>query len=408
MAETAQPDSASKFLPYGRQWVDDEDIQAVEDTLRRDWITQGQGVADFEADLAAYCGASYAVAVSSGTAALHLGCMVLGISPHKAAITSPLTFSASANCVAYCGGRPDFADIRKETLNIDPDALRTRLSEYPYPDDPSVIIPVHFGGQPCDMEALARAAHEHGLGIIEDASHALGSSWQDREGTWHRVGSCSHSDLTVFSFHPVKHITTGEGGAVLTNDEELYHRLCELRSHGVTRDPEKLVRHEEGPWYYEMQSLGYNYRITDFQCELGRRQLKKADHWVNIRRKLARRYEVGLDSMPWLEYRDEGTDVVSSYHLFTIRLRGERGIQARRAVFEALRASGVGVQVHYVPVHSHPYYEANYGYTRGMYPVAEDHYSRCMSLPLFPKMEICDVDYVLDTLRDCASLLGNA
>ncbi len=380
-------------LPYGRQWLDDDDLEAVVRVLRGEWLTQGPAVAAFEDALAAACGARFAVAVSSGTAALHLACLAAGVGPGDVGITSPITFVASANCIAYCGGKPVFADVDPRTACMDPRALeevRTRRR-------PKVIIPVDFAGQPADLPAIYLLAKMCGATLIQDAAHSLGASYE-YAGVWHKVGSCKHADMTTLSFHPVKHITTGEGGAVLTNSADLYKRLLRLRTHGVTKEPTELSR-ADGPWYYEQHDLGYNYRITDVQCALGLSQLAKLERFVRRRRELVEEYRRGLaDAQGQVEVLPELPGRRSSYHLLVVRLL-QGGSARRRAVYDRLHAAGIRAQVHYYPVHLQPWYREWYGYAEGAYPQAEAYYQTCLSLPLFPRMSEGDVRRVVHVLR---------
>jgi UDP-4-amino-4,6-dideoxy-N-acetyl-beta-L-altrosamine transaminase len=360
--------------------------------LRGDWLTQGPAVAAFERALAENCGARYAVAVASGTAALHLACLAAGVGPGDVGVTSPITFVASANCIAYCGGTPCFADVDPLTVNLDP----TGLEEVCVRRKPKVIIPVDFAGQPADLPAIQSIARRHGALVIEDAAHALGAAYED-DGRWHRAGSCTHSDLAILSFHPVKHITTGEGGAVLTNSPDLYARLQSLRSHGITREPALLTRND-GPWYYEQHDLGYHYRITDIQCALGLSQLRKLGRFVERRRQFVDRYREGLaDLSGELNLLVEKSGRHSSYHLLVARLQGET--ERRRRVFERLAQRGIRCQVHYIPVHLQPWYREHLGCRPGDFPNAEAYYAGCISLPLFPAMTDGDVDRVVDALR---------
>ena len=381
-------------LPYGRHCLSDQDIQAVVDVLRSDRITQGTMVDRFEEALAAYCGSTYAVAVSSGTAALHLACLATGLGPGKDLITSPITFVASANCALFCGGTPGFVDIDPRTYNLDPDRLEASLAS----DErgPGIVVPVHFAGQPCDMVRISAIARKHGWMVIEDACHALGATWRDSEGVQHRVGSCSHSDAAVFSFHPVKHMTTGEGGAVLTNDPTFRDRLLSLRSHGITRDPGQMMK-DDGPWYYEMQDLGYNYRITDFQCALGLNQLTKVEDWVLRRREIASQYDHAFGDIDEVVTPFQASSTDSAYHLYVLQTTGLQE-KNRREVFESLRARGIGTQVHYIPVHLHPFYAKNFGFAEGDFPKAEAYYRRCFSLPIYPAMADEDVHRVVDAV----------
>ena len=372
------------LLPYGRQWLDDEDIQAVVETLRSDWLTTGPKVQEFEDALAAWVGAEYAVAVSSGTAALHAAAYAAGIGPGDEVITTPLTFAATANCVLYQGGTPIFADIDSETLNVDPKEVEKKITSRT-----KAIIPVHFTGQPCDMDAIAEIVSRHGLMVIEDAAHALGAEYRGQ-----RVGSLS--DMTVFSFHPVKLITTGEGGAVVTDEPELARRLRIFRNHGITTEARE--RQEAGDWFYEMVDLGYNYRLTDIQCALGLSQMDKLDDWLARRRDIAKRYDRAFAELPEVVIPVMKEDRISAWHLYVIRLDPERLRVGRAEVFAALRAENIGVNVHYIPVHLHPYYRKRFGYKRGDYPMAEAAYNQLITLPIFPRMTDGDGQDVIDAV----------
>jgi UDP-4-amino-4,6-dideoxy-N-acetyl-beta-L-altrosamine transaminase len=381
------------FLPYGRQWIDEEDIKAVVEVLRSDWITQGPKIAEFEEKFANYCGSKYAVAVSSGTAALHIACLAAGIKSGDEVITSPITFVASSNCILYCGAKPVFADIQPDTFNIDPEEIQSKITE-----KTKAIIPVHFAGHPVEMEEISQIAKQNNLLIIEDACHALGAQWKDSSGKWQKIGNCSHSDMAIFSFHPVKHITTGEGGMVTTNSEELYERLKLFRTHGITKDPKRL-KENHGPWYYEMHQLGYNYRITDFQCALGIKQLEKLDDFIKRRRQIATLYNKDLGDMEEIITPQERKDVRSSYHLYVIQLNLERLKATRKDIFENLKKERIGVQVHYIPVHLQPYYQKTLNYKKGDLPKAEKYYERTITLPLFPKMTDSEVERVVEVLK---------
>jgi perosamine synthetase len=360
--------------------------------LNGDWLTQGPAVGAFEEALAESCGARRAVAVSSGTAALHLACLAAGVGPGDFGITSPITFVASANCVAYCGGIPGFADIDSNTACLDAAALEAVCGRR----TPKVVIPVDFAGQPADLPAIQAVARRHGALVIEDAAHSLGASYE-HDGRWYRTGSCAHADLAILSFHPVKHITTGEGGAVLTNSPELYAKLQRLRTHGITRDGALLTRND-GPWYYEQHDLGYNYRITDIQCALGMSQLRKLSRFVQRRRALVERYREALADLAGdLTLLLEEPGKRSSYHLLVAQIQG--GAERRRRVFEALAARNIRCQVHYIPVHLQPWYQEHVGTCEGDFPRAEAFYDGCLSLPLFPAMADSDVDRVADALR---------
>jgi len=379
-------------LPYGRQWIDEDDIAAVVDVLRGDWLTQGPAIEAFEKALAEYCGARFAVVVSSGTAALHLACLAAGVDRGDVGLTSPISFVASANCVAYCGGTPAFCDVEPATVTLDPSAVELACKRL----KPRVVIPVDFAGQPADLAAIYEIAHRHGALLIEDAAHSLGASYDDQRREI-RVGSCVHADLAVLSFHPVKHITTGEGGAVLTNDEAMYGALLSLRTHGITKDPTILTR-DDGPWYYEQHNLGFNYRITDIQCALGLAQLQKLPSFVLRRRELVQRYVEQLSNLSGeVSLLTEVPGRRSSYHLLIARLSGGR--HQRRRVFDSLQAQGIRTQVHYSPVHLQPWYRRRFGYRDNDFPHAEHYYESCVTLPLFPRMTDRDVDRVAGALR---------
>ncbi|UCF31672.1 MAG: UDP-4-amino-4,6-dideoxy-N-acetyl-beta-L-altrosamine transaminase [bacterium] len=380
---------SKRFIPYGRQWITDEDIEAVVDVLRSDWITQGPTVESFEGAFAEYCGARYAVAVANGTAALHLAALAAEFDTTDEVITSPVTFVASANCILYAGANPVLADINEENICIDPDRVAERIT-------PSTrgVIPIHFAGHPCDMPRLWEIAKEHGLILIEDAAHALGASYS-WEGQTFKVGSCAHSHMTTFSFHPVKHITSGEGGMITTNDEYIFKKLLLFRSHGITREPD-LIGNVEGPWYYEMKALGFNYRITDIQCALGLSQMKRLDTFISRRRKIAQTYNKAFENIEELILPQESTWANSSWHLYVIQFR----TLDRLDVFNRLREKGLGVNVHYIPIYRHPFYRKSLSHHYGDFPVAERYYARVLTLPLFPLMKKDDISYVVDMVRE--------
>lgn len=382
------------MIPYGRQDVSEEDIREVVDVLRSDWITQGPAVENFEAAVAAYCNVPYAVAVSSGTAALHLACRALGLGPGDILWTSTNTFVASANCALYCGASVDFVDIDPRTYALSVESLETKLRDAQRRGAlPKVVVPVHFAGQSCQMSEIRTLSEQYGFKIIEDAAHAIGGSYRNE-----RIGNCKFSDLTVFSFHPVKVITTGEGGMVVTRDRLLYQQLMLLRSHGVTRDANGMTRKPEGSWYYEQVDLGYNYRITDIQAALGVSQMRRIEAFVRRRRELAQRYDRALQQLPvicpW-----QHPDVASAYHLYPIRIDPTRCQSSRARVFGAMRAAGIGVNVHYIPVHTQPYYQ-RLGFRPGTFPQAEKYYEQCMSLPLFATLSEADQDRVIRSLGE--------
>lgn len=376
-----------KLLPYGHQWIDEEDIKAVIEVLRSDWITQGPKVAEFEKEFAKYVRARYAVAVNSGTAALHTACFAAQIEKGDEVMTTPITFAASANCVLYQGGTPVFADIKEDTLNIDPEEIKKKINQ-----KTKALIPVDFTGLPVDLEEIQKIARKYNLVIIEDASHALGATYKDS-----KIGSIS--DMTIFSFHPVKHITTGEGGMITTNNKEYYERLKLFRTHGITKDKDKLLKYD-GPWYYEMQELGYNYRLTDFQCALGLSQLKKIDRIIQRRREIVQKYNCEFKDMPEIKIPENNSFYSNpTWHIYMIQLNLERLKAGRKEVFEALRAENIGVNVHYIPIHLQPYYQKRFGYNLGDFPKAENYYSRAITLPIFPKMTDKDIDDVIKAVK---------
>jgi len=382
-------------LPYGRQCLTEDDIQNVGNLLRTSHLTQGEKIEEFEQAICDFTGARYAVAVNSGTSALHIACLALEIGPGDEGITSPNTFVASANCLVYCGAKPVFADIDSATYNIAPGRIAEKMTL-----QTKVIIPVHFAGQSCDMQAIKELTEEHKKKygqrpyIIEDASHALGSFYQDRP-----VGSCHYSDMTIMSFHPVKHITTGEGGMVITNDHELWQRLRRLRSHGITSEEAEFQNFDapersDQPWYYEQIELGYNYRITDIQCVLGLSQLEKLPLFMKRRREIVEQYNTKLANAANLSIPQEAEDCLSNFHLYVPLFSfPEVGID-RGSYIKHLREQGLQSQVHYIPVHTQPYYIKNYATGWGDCPVAESYYQRCLSLPLHPAMANEDVEKV--------------
>jgi len=381
-------------IPYATQWISAGDVAAVSGALKSGWLTQGPGVREFEEKAAGYCGAKYAVAVSSGTAALHIAALAAGFKAGDEVITSPITFAASANCILYSGAKPVFADIDKRTYCIDPLKIKSAITR-----KTRGIIPVHFGGHPCEMPKVQKLARENGLKVIEDAAHAIGATYGYR-GREFKVGSCAHSDMTVFSFHPVKHITSGEGGMVTTNDEGLYRKLLLLRSHGITRDASLMEKKGEGPWYYEMVELGYNYRVSDFQCALASSQLDRLDGFVRRRREIVEMYNSSFRDTKELVTPYEKPGSQSSYHLYVVQLRSID----RKKAFEALSARGLGVNVHYIPVYTMPYYR-KLGFKMGLCPAAEGYYKKAITLPLYPKMSDEDVEYVIRAVKDTMDAL---
>jgi UDP-4-amino-4,6-dideoxy-N-acetyl-beta-L-altrosamine transaminase len=383
----------AKAIPYGRQSVSEADVAAVIEVLKSEWLTQGPAVERFERAVADACGAKYAVAVNSGTSALHIACLAGGLGSGNVLWTSPNTFVASANCALYCGGRVDFVDIDPRTYNMSVGRLEEKLRQAGSPGElPKIVIPVHFAGQSCEMVRIAELSREYGFAVIEDASHAIGGGYR---GT--PVGSCAYSDMAVFSFHPVKIITTGEGGMVLTNRQDLHEKLLLFRSHGITRNPDAMVGESQGPWYYQQVELGFNYRMNDMQAALGVSQLRRLKEFVERRRHLAQRYNAAFlelpVTLPW-----QHPDASSAHHLYVLRLKTDEWRKSRRRVFEELRAAGIGVNVHYIPVSMQPYYR-RLGFRPGDFPEAEKYYYEAITLPLFVSLSEEDQDYVIDTVR---------
>lgn len=381
-------------IPYARQSISEADVAAVVEALHSDWLTQGPRIQRFEQAVAGYCGARHAIAVSSGTAALHLACLALDLGPGDVLWTSANTFAASANCARYCGADVDFVDIDPRTYNLSIPALAAKLERAERAGRlPKVLVPVHFGGQSCDMHAIGALASRYGFRVVEDASHAVGAEHRSA-----KVGACPHADMAVFSFHPVKVMTSGEGGMLLTSDEALARRLRLLRTHGITRDAHEMQGESEGPWYYEQVALGYNYRMTDLQAALGASQLARLDQFLARRRELVRRYDESLKGLP-LTTPVEDAQGRSAWHLYAIQLELEALGRSRRTVFERMRAAGVLVNVHYIPVHLQPYYR-DLGFRRGDFPASERFYERALSLPLFFDLTDADQDRVCAVLRE--------
>ena len=370
-----------KMIPYGRQTIEEDDIQAVVDVLRSDYLTTGPKIAEFEKMVADYVGAKYAVAISNGTSALHAACFAAGIQPGDEVITTPLTFAASANCVLYCGGTPVFADVDPKTYNIDPEDIRRKIT-----DKTKAIIAVHLAGQPCDMDEIHKIAKEHDLLVIEDGAHALGSVYKGK-----KVGTLS--DMTTFSFHPVKPITTGEGGMIVTDNEQFYQKMMLFRSHGITRE-ENLMTRNDGPWFYQQLDLGYNYRITDIQCALGCSQMKKLDRFLARRKQIVARYNEAFADCENIITPYQLPETESGWHLYIVQVKN----CDRRKVFEALREQGIAVNVHYIPVYMHPYYQ-EHGYKDVHCKNAEEIYSHIISLPLYPTLTEEQQQYVIETLK---------
>jgi len=375
----------AEFLPYGRQSVDEDDISAVVETLRSDWLTTGPKVGEFEEAFAAWIGARYAVSFSSGTAALHGAAFAAGLGAGDEAITSPLTFAATANCVLYQGGKPVFADVRQDTLNIDPEFIAARITPHT-----KALLPVDYAGHPADLDELHEIADRHGLTIIEDACHALGAGYRGR-----RVGSISH--MTVFSFHPVKHLTTGEGGMVTTDNPRFAETLRKFRNHGISSEARE--RQIQGQWHYEMVLLGFNYRLTDVACALGLRQLAKLERNLARRREIAAKYSEALHTLSGVTLPIVRDDVLPAWHLYPVRFDLDSLSVSRTQIFQALRAENIGINVHYIPVHLHPYYRERFAFKPGDYPMAESGYERLISLPMFHAMTDQDVNDVITAVR---------
>lgn len=373
------------FLSYGKQTISDSDIQAVVEVLKSDYLTTGPFVKEFEDKVANYVGAKYAVAVSNGTAALHMACFAAGIKESDEVIVSPMTFVASANAVLYCGGTPIFADIDPVTYNIDPDRIEEKIT-----NKTKAIIPVDFSGQSVDMDRIKEIADKHDLIIIEDAAHALGSEYKGR-----KVGS--QADMVEFSFHPVKPITTAEGGILTTNSEDLYKKMMIFRTHGITRNQE-ILNENHGPWYYEQQHLGYNYRLTDVQSALGTSQMSKINDFITRRREIVNQYSEAFNELKEIATPFEAEFSNSGWHIYVIKIKPELLTVTRKEIFEALQAENIGVNVHYLPVYLHPYYR-DLGYAKGMCPNAEELYENMITLPLFPSMSNEDVNDVVDAVK---------
>ncbi|WP_119300850.1 UDP-4-amino-4,6-dideoxy-N-acetyl-beta-L-altrosamine transaminase [Dongia deserti] len=382
------------MIPYGRQWIDDADIQAVVDTLRSDWLTQGPAVGKLEAALADLCHAPHAVAANSATSALHIACLAIDVGPGDVVWTVPNTFVASANCARLCGADVDFVDIDPTTYNISVPALEHKLRKAAMIAGrlPKAVIPVHFSGRAPDQEAIWTLAKDYGFRVIEDASHSVGATHQGEP-----VGSCRSSDIAVFSFHPVKIVTTAEGGLATTRDAALADRMARLRTHGITKDQQLMSNKDEGGWYYEQIELGLNYRLTDMQAALGLSQLRRLYEFLRRRRELVARYERLLADVPvtrpLIDVLEE-----SAWHLYVIRIDPKRTGKTRRQVYDSMRAAGIGVQVHYIPVHLQPYYRA-LGFKPGDCPEAERYYEEALSLPLYPAMSNAEQDQVVDALK---------
>jgi len=380
-------DMSNHIIPYGRQFINEDDVKAVIETLKSDYLTQGPKIKEFESKFSDYVGAEYAVAVNNATAGLHLAAMSLDVKSGDNIIVTPMTFAASANCVRYCGGDVTFCDINPDTYLMDIDKLRTLLEKNPRGTFKGVIV-VDFAGYPHNLEEFRTLCDEYGLWLVEDACHAPGAWFTDSVGERQRSGNGKFADISVFSFHPVKHIATGEGGMVTTNNPDLYKKLCHFRTHGITKDPSMLQKCDGG-WYYEMQDLGFNYRLTDFQAALGVSQLTRADKGLVRRHEIARRYDDAFRNIPEIKTPYRAADIYHAFHLYIIQVPDRKGL------YDFLHESGVYAQVHYVPLHLMPYYR-QFGNKEGDLPVVEEYYRHCLSLPMFPTLTNEEQQYVID------------
>ncbi|NSZ86814.1 UDP-4-amino-4,6-dideoxy-N-acetyl-beta-L-altrosamine transaminase [Agrobacterium tumefaciens] len=382
------------FIPYGRQDIQESDIDAVVEVLKSDFLTQGPTVPSFEGKIAQYCDVSHAIAVNSATSALHIACLALGLGPGDTLWTTPITFVASANCALYCGAKVDFVDIDNDSYNLSPEALEVKLiSAAKKRCLPKIVVAVHLCGQPCDLKAIHRLSQKYGFSVIEDASHAIGARYEGEP-----IGSCRYSDIAVFSFHPVKIITSAEGGMAVTNNSELATKMRLLRSHGITREPTLMTHEPDGPWYYQQIELGFNYRMTDLQAALGLSQMTRLDTYVEKRHQLAARYDTKLKALP-LVLPAQRQDVISALHLYVVRLRVEEIEVSQQVVFKRMLGSGVGVNLHYIPIHLQPYYK-RMGFRKGDFPVSESYYAEAMSIPIYPSMSVDEQDGVIGALTE--------
>jgi len=374
------------FIPYGRQWIDENDIEAVIETLKSDYLTTGPKIKEFEDNFVDYVDAKYAVAFANGTAALHAATYAADIEDGDEVITTPITFAATANSILYQKGTPVFADIDLRTYNIDPESIKEKIT-----DKTKAIIPVHYTGQPCEMDKIRKLADKYDLTVIEDAAHALGAEYKDR-----KIGTIS--DMTTFSFHPVKHITTAEGGMITTNSKEIYDKLIKFRTHGITKDESEYINRSHGPWYHEQQELGYNYRITDIQAALGITQLEKIDKFLARRKEIVNRYNNEFKEIDGLITPGQLENTNSAWHIYVLQLELDKLTADRKEIFEALREKNLGVNVHYIPVYFHPYYQS-LGYEKGICQKAERLYERIITIPLYPKMTNQQVDEVIKRIK---------
>lgn len=375
---------------YGKQSIDQNDIDAVVEVLKSDFLTQGPAIEKFEKCVAEYCGAKYAVAVTSATAALHISCLATGLGKGDILWTSPITFIASANCGRYCGADVDFVDIDPSTYNMSIAELEKKLQAAEI--KPRVVVPVHLAGQSCEMDKIYKLSQKYGFKVIEDASHAIGADYKET-----KVGCCKYSDMTVFSFHPVKIVTTGEGGMVLTNDKDLYEKLVLYRSHGITRDPKLMTGTADGPWYYQQIDLGFNYRMTDMQAALGYSQMQKVNEFVSKRRYLAKRYNELLKNINGIQLPDQNEDTKSSWHLYVVRVDFFKISKTKNQIFAEMKEKGICLNLHYIPVHTQPYYE-NLGFKGGDFPNSEKYYEEAFTLPLYYSLTDEQQDHIVKSL----------
>lgn len=384
------------MIPYGKQSISDEDIEAVLQVLKSDFLTQGEEVPKFEKDLCEYVGVDYGVAVNSGTSALHIACLSLGLSKDDYLWTSPVSFVASSNCALYCGAKVDFIDIELNTGNIDISALRKKLKTAKKENSlPKIIIPVHLSGLPCDMAEIYELSEKYGFKIIEDASHAIGGKYEDS-----MIGNCKYSDITIFSFHPVKNMTTAEGGMAVTNKKSYFEKMEILRTHGITRNPSMMTHSPDGPWYYQQIELGFNYRLSDVHAALGRNQLKRLDKSIQCRHRIAKYYDKQLANLPYiLPARQKNK--FSGMHLYIIKVDKAKTGKTRDEIFSFMRNAGIGVNIHYIPIHTQPYYQA-LGFSLGDFPNAELFYDQIISIPIYPDLTKVQQDYVVETLMKAA------
>ena len=382
------------MIPYGKQDINQSDIEAVIAVLKSDFLTQGPQVPLFEKNVSNYCNAQYGVAVNSATSALHVACLALGLGKDDWLWTSPNSFVASANCGLYCGAKVDFVDIDPKTYNLSVEELKKKLIQAKKDNKlPKIVIPVHFAGQSCDMQSIHKLSKEFGFKILEDASHAIGGKYLDKP-----IGGCQYSDITVFSFHPVKIITTAEGGLATTNQKELAEKMQLFRAHGITREPKLMTKKTEGGWYYQQIELGFNYRMNDLQAALGIAQMKRLDKFITIRHSLKQRYDELLKDLPLITPA-QSSDSYSSLHLYPVQLKLEQLSKAHNQIFDELRKNGVGVNLHYIPIHMQPYFQ-NMGFKKGNFPIVEDYYSRAISIPIYQGLTTELQDKVVKVLKD--------